>query len=204
MTTNAFPISFDAERWIRVPVAFADEQWASGAEWAEWIADEVTQGRESAAGFRDPIRDQAAAIAAFPTEHVSARFWWFPVDGDPAGWVDVYVQQRDHDGAAAASLLPDAGRTLIEPAVEPLTGPFDDAVRRLSLAPVAPAVDAEPDARPGVLAKGEWAAVVDDWAVYLVSIDEDPRVLTRRLDDIDALLSGIDPRAAAAMDGDIR
>ncbi|MFF2369850.1 hypothetical protein [Agromyces sp. NPDC058110] len=204
MTTTAFPISFDPDRWIRVPVAFADEQWADGAEWAEWIADEVTQGRESAEDFRDPIRDQAAAIAAFPTEHVSARFWWFPVDGDPAGWVDVYVQQREHDGTDAASLLPDAGRTLIEPALEPFTGPFDDAVRRLSLAPVAPAADAGAEAGPGVLAKAEWVGIAGEWAVYLVSVDEDPRVLTRRLDDIDALFAGIDPRSATAPVGDIR
>lgn len=197
---QTFPISFDSDRWVRVPVAFADEQWATGDEWAEWIADELTLGRESAAEFRDPLRDQAAAIAAFPTEHVSARFWFFPVDGDPAGWVDVYVQQRDDDGADAAALLPDAGRTLIEPAVDALAVPsFDDAVRRLTLAPIGAGSEA-----PGILAKGEWAAVSGDWAVYLVSVDDDPRRLTLRLDDIDALFAGIDPHGVAAVPGGAR
>ncbi|KQM84312.1 hypothetical protein [Agromyces sp. Leaf222] len=199
---QTFPISFDSDRWVRVPVAFADEQWASGDEWAEWIADELTQGRESAAEFRDPLRDQAAAIAAFPTEHVGARFWFFPIDGDPAGWVDVYVQRRDHDGSDAAALLPDAGATLIEPAVDALAvASFDDAVRRLTLSPIAADDDAGPEARPGILAKGEWVAVSGDWAVYLVSVDDDPRRLTFRLDDIDALFAGIDPRGVAAASG---
>jgi len=202
---QTFPISFDSDRWVRVPVAFAGEQWASGDEWAEWIADELTQGRESAAEFRDPLRDQAAAIAAFPTEHVSARFWFFPVDGDPAGWVDVYVQLRDRDGADASALLPEVGRTLIEPAIEALAVPsFDDALRRLTLAPIGAGDDDDPESRPGILAKGEWVAVSGDWAVYLVSVDDDPRRLTLRLDDIDALFAGIDPRDVAAVPGGAR
>ncbi|WP_156891477.1 hypothetical protein [Agromyces subbeticus] len=194
---SMFPIIFDPDRWVRVPTDWADEQWSDAAEWAEWVADELTHDRASAAAYVGALRDQATAIATFPNEHVSARFWFFPIDGDPSGWVDVFVQRRDIDGADAASLLPPVGVTLIEPAVLELEDvAFESAVRRLTLSPI----DEQPgEVPPGILAKGEWSAVTGEWAVYLVSIDGDPRVLTRRLADIDRLLGGIEPAVLAAL-----
>ena len=100
--TSTFPILFDPDRWVRVPIDYADEQWPDAAAWAEWVADELTRDREHAAATRPAVHDEALAVAGFPAEHVGARFWFFPVDGEPDGWVDVYLQFRPADGAAPA------------------------------------------------------------------------------------------------------
>lgn len=195
---SVFPIMFDPDRWVRVPVDWTDEQWPDAAAWADWVADELTRDRESAAQWAPLVREEAAGIAGFPSEHVSARFWHFPIDGAPAGWVDVFAQLRPSDGTDATGLLPDIGPTLIEPAVlEFEETAFESAVRRLSLVPLGEDV-LGPD-QTGMLAKGEWSAVAGDWAIYLVSIDADPRRLTSRLGDIDQLLAGIDPSALMSL-----
>jgi hypothetical protein len=195
---STFPILFDPDRWVRVPTDWADEQWPDAAAWAEWVADELTHDRESAVAYVGALRDAAMAIASFPNEHVSARFWFYPIDGDPSGWVDVFVQRRDVDHADAALLLPTVGATVIEPAMLELEDvAFESAVRRLTLAPIGE--DQLGAGRSGILAKAEWAAIAGEWAVYLVSVDDDPRTLTRRLADIDRLLGGIDPSALAAL-----
>lgn len=202
--TGTFPILFDPDRWVRVPTEYADEQWPDAAAWAEWVADELTRDREHAAATRPAVHEEALAIAGFPAEHVGARFWFFPVDGEPDGWVDVYLQFRPSDRAAPAALaavvqlLPPLSDTVIEPAVTELDGTaFDSAVRRMSLVPLGESVLGA--GRSGLLAKGEWLAVTGDWVVLLVSADADARALTRRLGDIDRLLAGIDPAALAML-----
>ena len=137
------------------PTDYADEQWPDAAAWAEWVADELTRDREHAAATRPTVHDEALAIAGFPAaEHVGARFWFFPVDGEPDGWVDVYLQFRPAGGAvpaapaAAAELLPPLPDTVIEPAVTELDDTaFDAAVRRMSLVPLG----------ESVLGAGRWA-----------------------------------------------
>ena len=195
---STFPILFDPDRWVRVPTDWADEQWPDAAAWADWVADELTRDREQAAAVRPAVHDEALAIASFPSEHVGARFWSFPVDGEPNGWADVLVQFRRADGTDAAELLPPAAVTVVEPVLTDLEGTaFDRALRRLSLVPLGEA--ALGVGREGVLAKGEWLAVAGDWVVYVLSTDADARALTRRLGDIDRLLAGVDPAALAAL-----
>lgn len=195
---NTFPILFDPDRWVRVPTRWADEQWSDAAEWAAWVADESTRDREHAAATRPAVHEEALAVASFPSEHVAARFWLFPVDGEPNGWVDVFVQFRPADDTDAAELLPFLPDVLIEPAVLELEDTaFDRALRRLSLVALGePALGA---GRAGVYAKGEWLATSGDWVVYLFSGDADARALTRRLDDVDRLLAGVDPAALGAI-----
>lgn len=195
---NTFPILFDPDRWVRVPTDWADEQWADAAEWAAWVADELTHDREHAAATRPAVHEEALAVAGFPREHVAARFWLFPIDGEPNGWVDVFVQFRRADGTDAAELLPVLTDALIEPAILELEETaFERALRRLSLVPLGePALGA---GRAGVFAKGEWLATAGDWVVYLFSGDADARALTRRLDEVDRLLAGVDPAALGAI-----
>ncbi|KRC60820.1 hypothetical protein ASE14_07565 [Agromyces sp. Root81] len=189
-------IPYDTERWIRVPVEWSREPWDGPAEWAEWLADETTRARDGAEPYVEAIRDHALAIAGYSSEDVSARFWYFPIDGDPAGWVDVFMQQHGHDGAVAAEMLPELERAVIEPAVDALeVTDFDSAVRRLSLLPFtgSDSGGADGTATPGIMAKGEWLAVSGEWLVYLVTIDADPRALSQRLGDTDRLIGGLDP-----------
>lgn len=196
---STFPILFDPDRWIRVPTDWASEtQWPDAEAWAHWIADELTREREHGAAIRPAVQEEALAVAAFPSEHVAARFWCFPVDGEPNGWADVHVQYRVHDGTDVAELLPPAGETVVEPVLVELEDTaFERAVRRLSLVPLG---EAELGAGgSGVLAKGEWLSTGGDWVVYVRSVDADARALTRRLADIDRLLSGVDPAALAGV-----
>lgn len=194
---STFPILFDPDRWVRVPTEWADEQWPDAAAWADWIADELTHDREQSAAIRPAVRDEAFAIASVPSDHVSARFWSFPVDGEPNGWVDVHVQYRPADPTDAVDLLPPVGETVVAPVIVELEDTaFDRAVRRLTLVPLDESVLGP--GRMGVLAKGEWLATTGDWVVYVRSADADARALTRRLGDIDRLLAGVDPAALAA------
>lgn len=196
---STFPILFDPDRWVRVPTDWASEtQWPDAEAWAQWIADELTRDREHGTAIRPAVQEEALAVAAFPSEHVAARFWCFPVDGEPNGWADVHVQYRAHDGTDAAELLPPVGETVVEPVLTALEDTaFERAVRRLSLVPLG---EAELGAGgSGVLAKGEWLAMGGDWVVYVRSVDADARALTRRLADIDRLLAGVDPAALAAL-----
>lgn len=195
---SVFPIGFDSDRWVRVPTDWAGEPWSGAEEWAEWIAAELTDGRPDSARWRPVLQHEAATIAAIPAEHVSARFWFFPIDGDPRGWVDLYAQLRDGDEADASALLPELAGTLIDPATDVLEYPgFSSAVRRLALLPLGEAALGE--GRSGILAQAEWSAVAGDWVLYLISIDSDPRELTLRLDDIDTLLAGVDPSTLAEL-----
>lgn len=197
MTT--FPILFDPDRWVRVPTDWsAEEQWPDAAAWADWVADELTRGREQAAAVRPAVHEAALAVAGVPSEHVGARFWSYPTDGEPNGWADVFVQYRQADGVDAAELLPPVGATVVDPVLLDLDDTaFDAAVRRLSLVPLGAAELGAGES--GVLAKGEWLAIAGDWVVYVRSADADPRALTRRLGDIDRLLAGVDPAALAAV-----
>ncbi|UOQ91049.1 hypothetical protein MUN74_09220 [Agromyces endophyticus] len=200
---NVFPIVFDPDRWIRVPVDWTDEQWPDAESWASWVADEVTRDRGTADDLIAAIRDQAVAVATFPTEHVGARFWYFPVDSDPRGWLDLYVQRRDPDGTTARELLPGLDRTLIDPVVDELEGEvFDDFARRLSLVPLGERQLGE--GHSGILAKAEWLAITGGWVVYGISVDDDPRWLTQRLADGDRLVAGMDQAALAALAGGAR
>lgn len=196
---STFPILFDPDRWVRVPTDWStEEQWPDAAAWAEWVADELTRGREQAAAVRPAVHEEALAVASFPSEHVGARFWCFPADGEPNGWADVFVQYRLADVADPAELLPPVGETVVEPVLLDLHDTaFDRVVRRLSLVPLGEAELGVGES--GVLAKGEWLAVAGDWVVYVRSADADPRALTRRLGDLDRLLAGIDPAALAAL-----
>ena len=132
---------------------------------------------------------------------MSARFWSFPVDGEPNGWVDVSLQYRPADPTDAADLLPPLADTVVEPVVVDLEETaFDRAVRRLTLVPLGESVLGP--GRFGVLAKAEWLAITGDWVVYVRSADADARALTRRLGDIDRLLAGVDPAAVAGALGE--
>lgn len=196
--TETFPILFDPDRWVRVPTDWSHEQWPDAAAWADWVSDELTRDRDSAAALRLAVHEEALALATFPSEHVGARFWLFPVDGQPNGWVDVFVQFRPADGSDAAGLLPPIPDALIEPALVELEATaFDRALRRLSLVPLGES--ALGAGHSGIFAKGEWLAVAGDWVVYLFSGDADARALTQRLDDIDRLLAGVDPAAIVAV-----
>ena len=189
-------IPYDTELWIRVPLEWSREPWDGPAEWSEWLAEEATRARDGAEPYVEAIRAHALAIAGYPSEDVAARFWHFPIDGDPAGWVDVFLQRHGLDRAVAAEMLPELDRAVIEPAVETFgVTDFDSAVRRLSLLPFDGSDSSQDEGMetPGIMAKGEWLAVSGEWLVYLVTIDADPRGLTQRLGDTDRLIAGLDP-----------
>ncbi|WP_419818436.1 hypothetical protein [Glaciibacter flavus] len=195
---SVFPIGFDPDVWVRVPTDWQNEAWPDAAVWAAWVAEELTRARENAAHWNEVLREEAARIAGFPADRISARFWYFPIDGEPRGWVDVFVQRRDADGTDAVDLLPDAGATLIEPAIDLVDDEgFTSAARRLTLVPLGESSLGA--GRSGILSKAEWTAVAGDWIVYLVSFDTDPRRLTARLLDIETLLGGINPEVLAAL-----
>ena len=82
--------------------------------------------REHAAATRPAVHDEALAVAGFPAEHVGARFWFFPVDGEPGQRpgrrVPAVPSSRCAAPAAAVELLPPLSETVIELAVtEPTT-----------------------------------------------------------------------------------
>ncbi len=187
-------IAYDPERWIHVPLDYADTAWANAGEWAAWVAAAASRGRPEAEDLRREIESAARQIALFPAAHVSARLWHFPTDGDPTGFVDMYVQERSPDGTAAADLLPEPGFTVVDPVVEPFAAThMPDAARRLSLVAVLP------DGRdePALMPKAEWIGAAGGRIAYAVSVDHDTAALSARLDDIGAVFAGFDPTAPA-------
>lgn len=193
MPAAPLSVAYDADRWIHVPLDYLETPWADAGEWAAWLADEATRGRPDAEALRPAVAEEARATALFPAEHVSLRFWHYPSDGVPTGFVDVYVQSRDDDGADPDELLPEPGFTAVPPVVEQIAAPrLRAAVRRLSIEATLPS----PEAEPLLVAKGEWIGVAAGWVVYAVSTDFDVSPLESRLADIDALFAAIDPSEA--------
>lgn len=191
----ALTIPYDPSRFIPVPLDYLDSPWADAGEWAGWIADEALRGRENGEALRDAVRDEALATALFPAAHVSFRFWHYPDDGVPSGFVDVYVQARVDDGTSAADLLPELGFTAVEPVVEEAqSSRMRAGVRRLTLGVVLPSAEAEPVLQP----RAEWLGYIDDRVCYVVSSDHDASQLSGRLADIDALFASIDLAPAPA------
>lgn len=189
MPSIPLSVPYDPDAWIHVPLDYLDTPWADAAEWADWVADNATRGREGGAEILDAVRAEALATARFPAAHVAARFWHYPIDGDPTGMLDLFVQQRDADGTSAADLLPDPGFTLVDPVVESIEAPgFSTAVRRLTLNAVLPDEEAEPVLFP----KAEWLGISGEWVAYAVSGDHDVTQLRARLDDGDALFAALD------------
>ncbi|MBU4464916.1 MAG: hypothetical protein KKH75_03610 [Actinobacteria bacterium] len=188
-------IPYDPHRWIPVPLDYIDSPWADAGEWATWLADEALHGRENAEELYSAVRGEALATALFPAAHVSFRFWHYPDDGQPSGFVDAYVQARRDDGTSAAELLPELGFTAVQPVVEDARAAhLRAAVRRLTLGVALPSVDAEPALHP----RAEWLGYTDHWVCYLVSTDHDVAQLNSRLSDIDALFDSIDLAAMSA------
>ncbi|WP_127474081.1 hypothetical protein [Microbacterium sulfonylureivorans] len=189
MPSTPLSVPYDPDAWIHVPLDYDGTPWADAAEWAQWVAESATRGREGGAEIAEAIRAEALETARFPAAHVTARFWHYPVDGDPTGMIDLFVQQRDADGTAAADLLPEPGFTLVDPVVEPLAAPgFTSAVRRLTLNAVLPGEEAEPVLFP----QAEWLGISGTWVAYAVSGDHDVAQLRARLDDGDALFAALD------------
>lgn len=188
-------VAYDADRFIHVPLDYLDTPWADAGEWADWLAEEAMRGRRDADELRAAVAEEALATALFPAEHVSLRFWHYPSDGVPTGFVDVYVQARDDDGTMPEQLLPEPGFTAVPPVVEPVAAPaMPGAVRRLSLGAALPA----PDAEPLLVPKAEWIGAASGHVVYAVSSDFDVAVLESRLADVDALFAAIDPAEGIA------
>lgn len=189
MPSIPLSIPYDTDAWIHVPLDYEGTRWRDAEEWAEWIAEAATRGREGGAEIAAAVRAEALETARFPAAHVTARFWHFPVDGHPSGMLDVFVQQRVPDGSQAVDLLPEPGFTLVDPVVEPIaTDGFDTAVRRLTLNAVLPSDDAE----PALLPKAEWLGIAGQWVAYVVTADHDVAQLRARLDDGDALFTALD------------
>ncbi|QKJ20693.1 hypothetical protein [Microbacterium hominis] len=195
MPSTPFHSSYDPDRWIPVPLDYVGTPWADAQAWAAWIAQEASAGRDDAAELLPAIAHEAQTIALFPAAHVSFRFWHYPVDGEPTGFVDVYVQERDPDTTAPADLLPEPGFTAVDPVVEELDiATFPGAVRRLTLNVVLRDEESEPVLFP----KAEWLGVRGRWVAYAVSGDHDVARLRERLDDIDALFASLDPAGDTA------
>jgi hypothetical protein len=195
MPAAPMSVAYDADRWIHVPLDYLDTPWSDAGEWAGWLADEATRGRPDADALRAAVAEEAFATAVFPAEHVSLRFWHYPSDGAPTGFVDIYVQAREDDGASAEELLPEPGFTVVPPVVEPVAAPaMPTAVRRLSIEATLPS----PDSEPLLVPKGEWIGAGAGWVVYAVSTDFDVTPLESRLADIDALFAAIDPAKVGA------
>lgn len=197
MPAAPFELSYDPDRFVHIPLEFEGTPWRDAEEWAAWAAETATEGRDGAEALVGPIRDSALALALFPSDRVSFRFWHYPIDGEPTGWVDVFVQARDDDGTPPAELLPEVGFTAVPPVVEPVVAPhLRDPVRRLTLGIVLPdeAPDDVPadDVEPVLVPKAEWIGVTPHWICYARTTDHDVSQLSRRLADVDALVSGID------------
>lgn len=195
MPALSHSFTYDPDRWIHVPLDYAGTSWTDAAAWAQWLSSEATNGREDGELFGPAVRRQALAVALFPAAHVSARFWHYPIDADPSGFVDLYLQARTDDGAPPADLLPDTGSTAVEPVLEQLAIPaFHASVRRLTLGVVVP----EGDAEPVLLPRAEWIGTTPQWVCYARSVDHDVDQLESRLADIDALFAAVDLSGAGA------
>jgi|GEM_PF-3172721 hypothetical protein len=189
-------IEYDSNRWIRVPLDYVGTRWPDAASWADWLADEATRGRPDAETIAPLVRDSAQAIALFPAAHVWGRFWHYPIDGMPTGFVDVYVESRTPDGTDAADLLPDTGFTAVTPVLERLDVPgFTTAARRRSLVLV---LRAEADEDPVPMPRVEWLGVGHRWVCYIVTNDHDPAAANARAVDTDALFAALGAAALGA------
>lgn len=192
----AAPVTFpyDPDLFIHVPLDYVGTQWADAGEWADWLADRALRGRADEDVLREALRSDAREIALFPAAHVSARFWHYPVDGSPDGFVDLYVQARA-GSARAVDLLPDPGFTVVDPVDEELSGDtYRDAVRRLTLRAILPGEDAEPIVMP----RAEWLGIAQEWVCYAISVDHDPVRLLERVPAVDALFASVEiPEVAA-------
>lgn len=178
-------VGYDTDTWIRVPLDYTESRWRDAAEWAEWLAASATDGRADAETTAPLLRASALEVALFPAPHVWARFWYYPVDAVPSGFVDVYIQRRDPDGTPAEQLLPDPGFTALEPVVEHVDVPgYTSAARRHSLVLV---LRSEEDEEPAVLPRLEWLGTTDEWVCYLVTNDHDPAAIGERADAVEAL-----------------
>lgn len=190
---NEIDVDFDPDLWIRVPLDYADTRWGDASEWAAWLAETATAGHPTAAAMRDEIRDTALSIALYPAAHVWGRFWFYPIDGDPSGFVDFYVQQRVADGTPAEELLPELEPVALTPVVDPLVVEgFTSAVRRRTLVMV-PRDDSEPAAMPQV----EWLGISEQWVCYAATKDVSPERSNQREPHIDFLFHSF---GAAALD----
>ncbi|WP_404431227.1 hypothetical protein LG299_13840 [Microbacterium lacus] len=190
MTATRIRTPFDPEKWIPIPLDYLDTEWANAGEWAASIAEEASRGRPGERELAAAIEEHALSIALHPAEHVGARFWHFPTEGVPTGFVDVYVEARADDGIDPADLLPEVGFTVLEPVVEQVVGDFfPRAVRRLTVNAVLTSDDAEPTLMP----KAEWLGIREGWVGYLVSLDHDTNALSSRIEDIDELFRTLDP-----------
>ena len=193
---TAVEIEVESDRWIRVPLDYADTQWDGAAAWAQWLADAATRGRPDAELVAPVIVEAAHAVALFPAAHVWCRFWHYPIDGVPSGFVDVYLETRTPDGTDAAELLPDSGFTALDPVVEDLDVPgFASAVRRRSLVLV---LREESDAEPAVMPRIEWLGVGPQWVCYAITNDHDPASANARAADTDRLFAALGEAAQAA------
>lgn len=184
-----FDLVYDSERWIHVPLDYADSPWRDGDDWADWVARTASSGRPDEGELRARIRETARLVAQAPAPHVTARLWHYPTDGVPTGFVDLYTQARTPDGADVRDLLPELGFTVTDPVTEPVESPhMADAVRRLSLS--AALVDGRD--QPALLAKAEWIGSSAGWVTYAVSADHDVAALESRLGDIDRVFAAVD------------
>src|SRR5690606_12519369 len=117
----------------------------------------ATRGRPDAKLITPVVRAAAREVALFPAAHVWGRFWHYPIDGVPTGFVDVYIESRTPDGTSAQDLLPDSGFTAVPPVVDELDVPgFGSAVRRRSLVVV---LRNESDDEMAAMPRIEWLGV---------------------------------------------
>lgn len=189
-------IEYDSNRWIRVPLDYDGTRWADAASWADWLADEATRGRPDAEVVAPIVRDSAHAVALFPAAHVWGRFWHFPIDGMPTGFVDVYVETRTPDGTDAADLLPDTGFTAVTPVLDHLEVPgFTSAVRRRSLVLV---LREEAHEDPVPMPRIEWLGIGPRWVCYIVTNDHDPAAANARAIDTETLFVAVGAAAGTA------
>ena len=195
-------IEYDSHSWIRVPLDYVGTRWTDAVSWADWLADEATRGRPDAETVAPVVRDAAQAVALFPAAHVWGRFWHYPIDGVPTGFVDVYLESRSPDAADAADLLPDPGFTAVTPVVERLdVAGFTTAVRRRSLVLV---LRGEADEQPVPMPRVEWLGIGPEWVCYLITNDHDPAAANARAVDTEILFAAFAEaaRAAASASGD--
>lgn len=183
-----------AQVWVPVPVEFRGRPWASAEEWAEWFAEAASRGREGAEQLREAVLEQCLLIAGHSAKGLAARYWHYPVDGAPSGFVDVRLAPGPPDERDAAQLLPDPGETALMPVVTGFEAAvFSSAARRLTMRAVVP----EGADRPGTLATAEWIGVTADTVCYATSFDADVESLSARLDDAGRLFEAFGAALAA-------
>lgn len=201
---NEFNVDYNPDVWIRVPLDYIDTRWQDARGWAEWLADTATAGHPKAASMRDEIRDTALSIALFPAAHVWGRFWYFPIDGDPSGFVDVFVQRRAPDGTRAEDLLPELSRVALTPVVDTLeVDGFASAARRRTLVMVE-----REDGGVAAMPRVEWLGVGERWVCYAVTEDSSPERSNAREPHIDFLFhsfgaTALDSAWQGGGDGDV-